>query len=60
MLVAAGCKPNDLSGVTNQLRFDPASVTFELVYADGLTRSKEVTVVNDVRATLDFSRKLNK
>ena len=55
LATGAGCKPNDLSGVTNQLRFDPPSVTFELAYADGLTRSQVVNVVNDGRATVEVS-----
>ncbi len=55
LAVMAGCKRDGLSGVTNALRFDPATLAFDPAYADGVTRSREVTIVNDGRATLEVS-----
>lgn len=51
----AGCKRDDLTGVTNVLRFDPQSLEFDVAYADGATRLREVTVVNDGRASLEVT-----
>ena len=53
LATVVGCKPNELNGVINQLRFDPPGLRFETAYADGITRSLEVNVVNDGRATLE-------
>lgn len=50
-----GCKRDGLTGIESQLRFDPTSLEFEPVYADGVTRQREVTVVNDGRASLDVT-----
>lgn len=55
LAVMAGCKRDGLSGVTNALRFDPATLAFEPAYADGVTRSRNVTIVNDGRAALEVS-----
>lgn len=57
LLVVAACKPPDLSGVTNELRFDPGAVLFESGYADGQPRVRQVSVVNDGRAPLEVSWK---
>ncbi|MDP1821724.1 MAG: tenascin-X [Archangium sp.] len=51
----AGCKRNDLNGVSNELRFDPPSLEFDPAFADGITRQREVTIVNDGRATVEVS-----
>jgi hypothetical protein len=50
-----GCKRNDLNGVTNELRFDPATLKFDDVFADGQTHYREVSIVNDGRATLEVT-----
>lgn len=55
LAAASGCKPNDVTGVTNQLRFDPGSLTFDSAYADGRTHRREVTIVNDGRASVDVT-----
>ncbi len=55
LAVMAGCKRDGLSGVTNALRFDPSTLAFDPAYADGVTRTREVTIVNDGRATLEVS-----
>jgi hypothetical protein len=57
ILVAAtaGCKRSDLNGVTNELRFDPPSLTFAPAFADGITRQEKVTIVNDGRATVEVT-----
>ena len=55
LAMVVSCKPNELNGVTNQLRFDPPGLRFETASADGITRSLEVNVVNDGRATLEVN-----
>ena len=56
MLTAvSACKKPELTGVTNQLRFDPPSVEFVPAFADGVTRQQQVTIVNDGRATLEVT-----
>ena len=55
LAVMAGCKRDGLTGVTNALRFDPATLAFDPAYADGVTRTREVTIVNDGRATIEVS-----
>lgn len=55
MAAVAGCKRNDLNGVTNQLRFDPPSLEFDPAFADGVTRERAVTIVNDGRATVEVT-----
>lgn len=52
---ASGCKPTDITGVTNQLRFDPTGVTFAPAYADGRTHRQDVTIVNDGRASIEVT-----
>jgi hypothetical protein len=55
LLAAHGCKPDGLVGVTNDLRFDPLTLSFDTVFADGRAREREVTVVNDGRGALDVT-----
>lgn len=55
LLAATGCRPDDLSGITNALRFDPASLLFPTAYADGTPQLHEATVVNDGRASIEVT-----
>ena len=57
LLTAAGCKRNDLNGVGGGLRFDPTSVQFDSAFADGVARTRDVSVVNDGPATVDVAWK---
>ena len=50
-----GCKRDDLNGVSTALRFDPPSVQFDPAFADGITRQRQVSIVNDGHATVEVS-----
>ena len=49
------CKRNDLNGINTALRFDPPRVEFDPAFADGVTRQRQVTIVNDGPATVEVS-----
>lgn len=59
LLVTAlgGCKRNDLHGVAGALRLDPPSLEFVPAFADGVTRQREVALVNDGAATVEVTWK---
>ncbi len=53
--VFLGCKASDLTGVSSSLQFEPPSIEFDPAFADGVTRQKEVSLINDGRTTLTLS-----
>lgn len=48
----ASCKGDSVTHSVTSLRFDPPALTFDAVYADGVTRFRDVTVINEGRSTL--------
>lgn len=55
LLAVAGCKKDGLNGLSATLRFDPDVLEFDATYVDGAPQQREVTIVNEGRATLDVA-----
>lgn len=53
MGLLAGCKKDDVAVVNSTLRFDPEIVEFDPAWPDGAPRERQITVVNESRATVD-------
>ncbi|PZR04324.1 MAG: tenascin-X [Archangium gephyra] len=47
------CRDPNIAGVTGALRFEPTELRFDAVYADGVARTRDVTLINEGRATVD-------
>lgn len=55
LLLVSGCRNNGVTGVEGALRFDPDALVFDTVFADGDTRLREVSLVNEGRASVDVT-----
>ena len=54
-VLCMGCKDDGLTGVRSTLRFEPEVLEFDPVFADGVTRLREVVVVNEGRAAVEVT-----
>lgn len=55
LLLLGACREEALLGVDARLRFDPPAVVFEPGYADGRTRTQQVLLINEGRATVNVT-----
>ncbi|MGV3624533.1 MAG: tenascin-X [Archangium sp.] len=53
LMASSGCREENISGVTGALRFEPTVLAFDAVYADAVPRTREVTLINEGRASVD-------
>jgi len=54
-VLCMGCRDDGLTGVRSTLRFEPEVLEFDPVFADGVTRLREVVVVNEGRAAVEVT-----
>lgn len=52
-LAAGSCRRDNVTEVKGDLRFEPTSLEFDAVYADGVTRTRDVFLVNEARGSVD-------
>lgn len=54
-LAVTSCRKDPVVVVTGGLRFEPVELTFDPYYADGVTRTRQVSVINEARASVDVT-----
>ncbi len=55
LMALVGCRKENVTGITGNLKLEPATLEFDAAYVDGVTRTRELLVINESRASVNVT-----